>query len=62
MYWPNMDNETMEIKGPALHEVWAEMERLKDAGLTKSIGISNATVASYVNLLPSCRKYKPAVN
>lgn len=60
--WPDMNWETQEVRGPPLHEVWAEMERLKDAGLTKSIGISNATVASYLMLLPTCKKHKPAVN
>jgi len=58
---PCMDYEKNEVKGPALHEVWATFESLKEKGLTKSIGISNATVSVYVNLLASA-KVKPAVN
>jgi len=61
-FWPDIDFETLEIKGPSMRVVWAEMERLKDAGLTRSIGISNATVASYLQLLPDVAKYRPAVN
>jgi len=60
--WPDMDYNTLEVRGPGLHEVWAEMERLKDAGLTRSIGVSNATVGTYINLIPDCKKYRPAVN
>lgn len=58
---PNIDYATYEIKGPPLHEVWAEIERMKELGLTKSIGVSNCTVAMCLNIL-TFAKVKPAVN
>ena len=58
---PNIDFKNNEISGPPLHEVWAEFERLQKEGLTKSIGVSNCTVAVYLNLLASA-KVRPAVN
>jgi diketogulonate reductase-like aldo/keto reductase len=58
---PVIDFETLVVSGPPLHEVWAEFERLKEVGLTKSIGVSNCTVAVFLNML-SLAKVKPAVN
>jgi D-xylose reductase len=43
-----------------MHECWAEMEKLVDAGLVRNIGISNFNVQSVLDLLAYC-KYKPAV-
>ncbi|GHU24138.1 aldehyde reductase [Spirochaetia bacterium] len=36
-------------------ETWAQMERAKDAGLVRSIGMSNMTVHKLETLLPHCR-------
>lgn len=58
---PNMNYTTLEITGPPMHTVWAEFERMKEIGLTKSIGVSNCTVAMYLNIC-SFAKVKPAVN
>ena len=58
---PRIDFETNEVSGPPLHEVWAEFERLREIGLTKSIGVSNCPVAVYLNML-AYAKVKPAVN
>ena len=58
---PNINYATHEISGPPFHEVWAEIERMKEIGLTKSIGVSNCTVAMYFNILSFC-KVKPALN
>jgi len=40
----NLENGKDFIKNTPTHKVWAEMERLVDAGLIKSIGVSNANV------------------
>lgn len=58
---PNINYATHEITGPPFHDVWAEIERMKEIGLTKSIGVSNCTVAMYLNIF-SYAKIKPAVN
>ena len=42
---PNINYETHEVSGPPFHEVWAEIERMKEIGLTKSIGVSNCPVS-----------------
>jgi diketogulonate reductase-like aldo/keto reductase len=43
-------------------ETWAAMEELVDAGLCRSLGISNFTPAQVIRLLQDgCKKYKPAV-
>jgi D-xylose reductase len=43
-----------------MHECWAEMEKLVDAGVVRNIGISNFNVQSILDLLTYC-KYKPAI-
>jgi diketogulonate reductase-like aldo/keto reductase len=58
---PNIDYQTHTISGPPLHQVWAEFERMKEIGLTKSIGVSNCPVAVYLQML-TFAKVKPAVN
>lgn len=58
---PNINYQTLEITGPPLHEVWAEFERMKEIGLTKSIGVSNCPVSVYLTMMPYA-KVKPAVN
>jgi diketogulonate reductase-like aldo/keto reductase len=49
------------IKATPNHKVWAEMERLVDAGLIKNIGVSNSTVAVLLDLWAGAR-IKPVAN
>nr|GAT49305.1 aldo-keto reductase [Mycena chlorophos] len=42
--------------------VWTQLEALKDAGLTRSIGVSNFDLAQLQDLVKTATKYKPAVN
>jgi D-xylose reductase len=49
------------IKPTPTHKVWAELERLVDAGLIKNIGVSNCTTALLVDLWAGAR-IKPVVN
>lgn len=50
-----------EIKGPPQHVIWSKMEALVDAGLTKSIGVSNCVMPMMAEMLAGCR-IKPVVN
>ena len=49
------------VKEGKLKEIWAELEDLKKAGLTKSIGVSNFKVSDLKLLLESA-KVVPSVN
>jgi len=60
---PNIDlaQEPLKFGKAPLHEVWKEMEGLVKKGLTKSIGVSNCTVAMLLDVLSYC-EIPPAVN
>lgn len=47
--------------GPSQEEAWAQLEKLQEEGLTKSIGVSNHRVQDIKRILAS-GKVKPAVN
>jgi diketogulonate reductase-like aldo/keto reductase len=49
------------IKNTPTHKVWAELERLVDAGLIKNIGVSNCSIPMLVDLW-SYARIKPVIN
>ncbi|EGW34748.1 aldose reductase [Spathaspora passalidarum NRRL Y-27907] len=51
-----------ETHGFSLTEAWGYLEKLKDEGLAKNIGVSNFTVEDLKTVLDSKPKYKPEVN
>lgn len=51
-----------ETHGFSVVEAWNYLEKLKDEGLTKSIGVSNFDVASLTEILESKPKHKPVIN
>lgn len=65
VHWmrPHVDWETenWEIKSPPHHVVWAGMEKVCQAGLTKSIGVSNCTIPMMADLIAGAT-IKPVVN
>lgn len=58
IHWPN--NLGSESKKP-FHVLWAELERLVELGLTKSLGVSNFSVQLLSDLL-CYAKIKPVCN
>ncbi|CAO3622162.1 unnamed protein product [Mucor fragilis] len=52
-------NGKVELEKSPMHELWTEMEKLVDAGLTRNIGISNFNAQLIMDLL-TYAKYKPA--
>lgn len=65
IHWmrPLVDWEDPEwkIKSPPHHKIWAEMERMVELGLVKSIGVSNCTIPMMADMLAYC-KIKPVIN
>ena len=57
----NWDSPNWDITSPPQHVIWSKMESLVDAGLTKSIGVSNCVMPMLADLLAGCR-IKPVVN
>ncbi len=55
------DGNKLIIKNTPTHKVWAELERLVDAGLIKSIGVSNANITAILDLMAYAR-IKPVAN
>ncbi|KAI9480849.1 MAG: 4-dihydromethyltrisporate dehydrogenase [Benjaminiella poitrasii] len=53
-----IDGKVALEKSP-MHELWAEMEKLVDAGLTRNLGVSNFNCQLIMDLL-TYAKYKPA--
>ena len=65
VHWPipkiDWENEEMPFLKTPMHKVWAEMERMVELGLTKSIGVSNFQIPMMMDLFTYC-KIRPAVN
>lgn len=57
----DVDWDNAEVKGPPMYEVWKNMEKVQEAGLTRSIGISNCTAMLFVDILAGA-KIKPVTN
>jgi len=51
-----------EAGNPTLAEAWAEMEKLKEDGLAKSIGVSNYRTHEMKATLAAVKRYKPVIN
>lgn len=58
---PTRVEEFIPLEQQPLHETWAAMEELVDAGLVRHIGVSNFSARKLAALLPHCR-IRPAVN
>lgn len=62
LYLLHSQNIKKEIHGFTLVEAWRDLERLKDEGYTKSIGISNFNKFALTELLNSNPKHLPVVH
>ena len=58
--WPMNGLCEKENRVP-MHKLWAQMEALVDAGLTKAIGVANFNLQLISDMLTYCR-IKPACN
>ena len=65
IHWMRVDikweGQKPNIISPPTHVVWKNMESLVKKGLTKSIGVSNCTMAMLFDLCAGC-KIRPVVN
>lgn len=60
--WPtNANGSTILSQKTPVHVVWADMEKLQEAGLTKAIGISNFSCI-LINDMLCTAKIKPAIH
>lgn len=59
LHFPYIKKET---HGYSLVEAWQYLEKLKDDGLTKNIGVSNFTIKDLKEILDSNPRYTPSVN
>ena len=57
----DIDWKTKKIRGPTMLETWKQMEKVNEAGLTKSIGVSNCPAMMYLDLLAGA-KITPQIN
>lgn len=62
LYLLHSQEITKESIGFDIVQAWKYLEELKDAGLAKSIGVSNFNVAGLKEILNSNPKYTPVVN
>lgn len=58
---PSSAEQFIPLEQLPLHETWAAMEELVEAGLVRHIGVSNFSARKLADLLPHCR-IRPAVN
>lgn len=58
-----MDDKGFYLSDNECHymETWEAMEDLVDQGLTKTIGVSNFSIAQLREVIEGCKKYKPVV-
>lgn len=62
LYLLHSQHVSKEKHGYTLLEAWQSVEKLKEEGLAKSIGVSNFDIGSLQQILDSKPKYIPAVN
>lgn len=57
----DFDWDTCEATGPPMHKIWESFEALVDAGLTKSIGVSNMNAQLFLDMI-AYAKIRPVDN